>query len=80
MVKVEMTEATLGRITAGLETAIALVEKRIAETHSGIDKFMLESFIIETREALAELEAQKLNAELTDSVVFNYAPVPQPEG
>ena len=70
-----MTAEMLDRNIAGLETAITLLQKRIAETHSGIDKFMLESFIIETREVLAVLELSKPQAE---SVPFTYAT--QPEG
>jgi hypothetical protein len=76
MVKVEMTKETLDRNIAGLEVAIAWVEKKKDETHSGIDKFMLDSFILETREVIAVLEkAKSANA---DIVVFDYAT--QPEG
>jgi hypothetical protein len=75
MLEVKMTAEMLDRNIAGLETAITLLQKRIAETHSGIDKFMLESFIIETREVLAVLELSKPQAE---SVPFTYAT--QPEG
>jgi hypothetical protein len=70
-----MTTEILDRNIAGLETAIAFVEKKMADTHSGIDKFMLESFIIETREVLAVLELSKPQ---TESVPFTYAT--QPEG
>lgn len=75
MLEVKMTAEMLDRNIAGLETAITLLQKRIAETHSGIDKFMLESFIIETREVLAVLEDAKPQSE---SVPFTYAT--QPEG
>jgi hypothetical protein len=75
MLEVKMTAEMLDRNIAGLETAITLLQKRIAETHSGIDKFMLESFIIETREVIETLEASKV-ADL--SRVFSYAT--QPEG
>jgi hypothetical protein len=75
MLEVKMTAEMLDRNIAGLETAITLLQKRIAETHSGIDKFMLESFIIETREVLAVLELSKPQ---TASVPFTYAT--QPEG
>ena len=72
MLEVKMTSEMLDRNIAGLETAIAFVEKKMADTHSGIDKFMLESFIIETREVLAVLAEAKPSI-----VVFNYAPVSQ---
>jgi hypothetical protein len=75
MLEVKMTTEILDRNIAGLETAIAFVEKKMADTHSGIDKFMLESFIIETREVLAVLELAKPQ---TESVPFTYAT--QPEG
>ena len=75
MLEVKMTTEILDRNIAGLETAIAFVEKKMADTHSGIDKFMLESFIIETREVLAVLELSKPK---TESVPFTYAT--QPEG
>ena len=78
MLEVKMTSELLARNIAGLEVAIAWVEKKKEETHSGIDKFMLDSFIIETREVLAVLTEAKATA--TKSVVFDYAPVPQPEG
>jgi hypothetical protein len=78
MARIEMTSEMLDRNIAGLETAIAWVEKKKEETHSGIDKFLLDSFIIETREVLAVLaEAKSAEAK---AVVFNYAPVPSPEG
>jgi hypothetical protein len=78
MARIEMTSELLARNIAGLEVAIAWVEKKKEETHSGIDKFMLDSFIIETREVLAVLNEAKL--EQAKAVVFNYAPVPSPEG
>lgn len=74
MLEVKMTAEMLDRNIAGLETAITLLQKRIAETHSGIDKFMLESFIIETREVLAVLELAKPQ---TESVPFTYATQPE---
>lgn len=77
MARIEMTSEMLARNIAGLEVAIAWVEKKKEETHSGIDKFMLDSFIIETREVLAVLNEAKL--EHAKAVVFNYAPVSSPE-
>lgn len=74
MLEVKMTAEMLDRNIAGLETAITLLQKRIAETHSGIDKFMLESFIIETREVLAVLELAKPQ---TESAPFTYATQPE---
>jgi hypothetical protein len=78
MLNVKMTSDTLDQNINSLEGAISLVEQKIEATHSGIDKFMLESFIIETRKVLAVLTEAKATA--TKSVVFDYAPVPQPEG
>lgn len=75
MLNVKMTSEMLDRNIAGLETAIAWVEKKKDETHSGIDKFLLDSFIIETREVLAVLTEAKATA--TKSVVFNYATQPE---
>jgi hypothetical protein len=76
MLEVKMTSEMLARNIAGLEVAIAWVEKKKEDTHSGIDKFMLDSFIIETREVIAVLTEAKL--ENAKAVVFNYAS--QPEG
>lgn len=75
MAHIEMTSEMLDRNIAGLETAIAWVEKKIDETHSGIDKFLLDSFIIETRGVLAVLNEAK--AESNKTVVFNYASQPE---
>lgn len=75
MLNVKMTSEMLDRNIAGLETAIALIQKRIAETHSGVDKFMLESFIIETNEVIANLTEQK--SAQTEAVVFNLVPSPE---
>lgn len=75
MVKIEMTNEMLDRNINSLEAAISLVQQKIETTHSGIDKFMLESFIIETREVIAELETYKSKSELTEAFVSW-----QPEG
>lgn len=75
MLSVKMTSEVLNKNIKGLEAAISLVEQKIEATHSGIDKFMLESFIIETREVLAVLEGAK-SAE-AEAVVFNYATSPE---
>lgn len=75
MARIEMTSEMLDRNIAGLEVAIAWVEKKKDETHSGIDKFLLDSFITETREVLAVLNEAK--AESNKAVVFNYAPQPE---
>jgi hypothetical protein len=69
MVKIEMTNEMLDRNINSLEAAISLVEQKIEATHSGIDKFMLESFIIETREVIEELEKYKSKNELTEAFV-----------
>lgn len=76
MLNVKMTSEMFDRNINSLEAAISLVEKRIAETHSGIDKFMLESFIVETNELISVLKAAK--PETNNITVFNYAT--QPEG
>lgn len=75
MLKVEMTAEMLDRNINSLMAAVSLVEQKIATTHSGIDKFMLESFILETNELIAVLAEQKYSE--PKSVVFNL--VPQPE-
>jgi hypothetical protein len=74
MLELKITAEMLDRNIAGLETAIYFVEKKMADTHSGVDRFMLESFIIETREVIETLEASKV-ADL--SRVFSYATQPE---
>lgn len=78
MLNVKMTSEMLNRNITTLEATISLTEQKIEAAWSGVDKFMLESFLIETRELLAVLTEAKATA--TKSVVFDYAPVPQPEG
>ena len=82
-VSVNMSTEILNKNIAAVETAISFVEKRLAETHSGVDQLLLNSFIIETREVLEVLNAAKANM----PVVFNYhyadengQPIPAPEG
>lgn len=72
---VKMTTEVLNKNIAALETAIALVEKRKEETHSGVDQLLLDSFIIETREVLAVLEDAK--AKDDKIIVFNYVTSPE---
>jgi hypothetical protein len=74
MLEVKMTEEMLDQIIGGLETAIAFAEKRKEETFSGVDSFLLDSFIINNREAIAELSKAKPEQEI------HYAPAYQPEG
>lgn len=75
MAVVNMSTEVLNKNIAGLETAISFAEKRLAETHSGVDQLLINSFIIETREVLAVLEAAK--TENADTVVFNYVSSPE---
>jgi hypothetical protein len=68
-----MSTETLNKNIAALETAISLVEKRLAETHSGVDQLLLNSFIIETRGVLEVLNTHKP----IETVVFNYVQSPE---
>jgi len=72
-VNVQMSTETLNKNIAALETAISLVEKRLAETYSGVDQLLLNSFIIETRGVLEVLNAHKP----IETVVFNYVESPE---
>lgn len=72
---VKMTTEVLNKNIAALETAIALIEKRLEDTHSGVDQLLLNSFIIETREVLAVLEEAK--AKDDEVIVFNYVTSPE---
>ena len=69
-----MTAETLDHIINALTTAIALVEKRKEETYSGVDRLMLDSFIVETKNVLAVLQAAKPEPEL---VLFSTAVSPE---
>lgn len=75
MLNIEMTSEMLDRNISGLETAIAFVEKKKADTHSGIDNFLLDSFIIETQAVIETLKAHK--PALTEANVFSHATPPE---
>lgn len=73
-VSVEMTAEVLNHNIGALTTAIALVQKRKEETYSGVDQLMLDSFIIETQNVLAVLQAAKPEVK---QEVFSYATSPE---
>lgn len=75
IVNVKMSTEILNKNVAALETAITLVEKRLEETHSGVDQLLLNSFIIETRGVLEVLQAAKTSAD--EIVVFSYVEAPE---
>ncbi len=74
MLNINLSEDTLAKTINGLEFAIALLNKRIDETYSGVDAFMLNSAKIETEQALATLKELKPEPK---AVVFNYATPPE---
>lgn len=71
---VKMTPEVLDQNINALTTAIALVQKRKEETHSGVDQLLLDSFIIETQNVLAVLQAAKPEI---NPVVFSYVTAPE---
>lgn len=54
---VPLTDKQLDDTLSGLTSLIHLLEVRLIDTHSGVDRLLIESVIINTKELLAHYEA-----------------------
>jgi prefoldin subunit 5 len=72
---VKMTTEVLNKNIAAVETAISFAEKKLEDTHSGVDQLLINSFIIETRQVLEVLKEAK--AQDDEVIVFHLVESPE---